>query len=306
MKVAGVYDDSISNGEGWRSVLFVSGCPHRCKGCHNSNTWQPDYGSPYNEEEIFEKLTENELLDGVTISGGEPFLYTETLLPLVKRIKEKGLNISLFTIRWPKHDILDCKHKLRMFVDEVLSELTEYQEKGASQEVLDQLFQEKVNDINILNCYADIDRCVLKALKPRNAQLAEMKEYFLWDEVSGWSNGEKHASRMAMFITLNTFIRKKRFSRGETWKFLIADNPFGEASADHVVKPMVVLARKTNTQLFCLTGIEDKRIQMEFDTVISNQYVEQRGRLFLHSETETKEQLELDSLFYSQQLKLNF
>lgn len=97
MKVAGVYDDSISNGEGWRSVLFVSGCPHRCKGCHNSNTWQPDYGSPYNEEEIFEKLTENELLDGVTISGGEPFLYTETLLPLVKRIKEKGLNIWVYT-----------------------------------------------------------------------------------------------------------------------------------------------------------------------------------------------------------------
>lgn len=234
-------------------------------------------------------------------------LYKNTCeLPKYSQIEEKGLNISLFTIRWPKHDILDCKHKLRMFVDEVLTELTEYQEKGASQEVLDQLFQEKVNDINILNCYADIDRCVLKALKPRNAQLAEMKEYFLWDEVSGWSNGEKHASRMAMFITLNTFIRKKRFSQGETWKFLIADNPFGEASADHVVKPMVVLARKTNTQLFCLTGIEDKRIQMEFDTVISNQYVEQRGRLFLHSETETKEQLEMDSLFYSQQLKLNF
>jgi hypothetical protein len=242
----------------------------------------------------------NELIE-MMFERGE-LLYKNTCeLPKYSHIEEQGLNISLFTIRWPKYDVLDCKHKLRMFVDEVLTELTERQEKGDSQELLDQLFQDKVNEINILNCYADIDRCVLKALKPRNAQLAEMKEYFTWDEVAGWSNGEKHASRMAMFITLNTFIRKKRFSQENSWKFLIADNPFGEASADHVVKPMVILARKTNTQLFCLTGIEDKRIQMEFDTVISNQYVEQRGRLFLHSETETKESLEMESLFYSKQ-----
>ena len=35
MKMAGFYDESISNGEGWRAVLFVSGCPHHCPGCHN-------------------------------------------------------------------------------------------------------------------------------------------------------------------------------------------------------------------------------------------------------------------------------
>lgn len=240
----------------------------------------------------------NELIE-MMYERGELLYKTTCELPKYSYIEEKGLNIALFTIRWPKYDVLDCKHKLRLFVDEVLSELTDRQEKGDSQERLDQLFQHKVNEINILNCYADIDRCLLKALKPRNAQLGERQDYFTWDEVSGWSNGEKHATRMAMFITLNTFIRKKRFSQENSWKFLIADNPFGEASADHVVKPMVILARKTNTQLFCLTGIEDKRIQMEFDTVISNRYVEQRGRLFLHSDHETKDSLEMESLFYS-------
>lgn len=97
LNVAGVYHDSITNGEGWRSVLFVSGCPHRCEGCHNPNTWKREYGTPYNEEEVFNKLTDNELLDGVTISGGEPFLYTKTLLSLVKKIKEKKLDIWVYT-----------------------------------------------------------------------------------------------------------------------------------------------------------------------------------------------------------------
>jgi hypothetical protein len=62
---------------------------------------------------------------------------------------------------------------------------------------------------------------------------------------------------------------------------------------------MIELAKKTKTQLFCLTGIEDKRIQMEFDTVISNRYIEQRGKLFLYSESETKETGEIESIFYS-------
>lgn len=121
MNVAGVYQDSISNGEGWRSVLFVSGCPHRCNGCHNPNTWKRDYGIPYNEEQVFQQLTDNELLDGVTISGGEPFLYTETLLPLAKKIKDKGLNIWVYTgYAW--EELLKCaKNDLytRWFLDTI-------------------------------------------------------------------------------------------------------------------------------------------------------------------------------------------
>lgn len=229
-------------------------------------------------------------------------LYKNMLeLPRYSRIEEKDTSVPLFTIHWPKHDRLESQHKLRLFVDEVLDDLVVQQENGVSHEKLDHLFEEKVTDVSILNCYAELDHCVLKALKPRNVQLSDRKEYFRWDEISQWSNGEKHASRMAMFITLNTFIRKKRFAQENSWKFLIADNPFGEASADHVVKPMIELAKKTNTQLFCLTGIEDKRIQMEFDTVISNRYIEQRGKLFLHSESETKDRGEMESLFYSKQ-----
>src|SRR5690554_2416102 len=66
-------------------------------GCHNPNTWKQEYGTPYNEEVVFEQLTDNEFLDGVTISGGEPFLYTKTLLPLANKIKEKKLNIWVYT-----------------------------------------------------------------------------------------------------------------------------------------------------------------------------------------------------------------
>ena len=72
MKIAGFYDESISNGLGWRAVLFVSGCPHNCPGCHNKSAQDFNYGEDFNEENIINRIKENSILSGVTISGGEP------------------------------------------------------------------------------------------------------------------------------------------------------------------------------------------------------------------------------------------
>ena len=71
MKIAGFYDESISNGLGWRAVLFVSGCPHHCPGCHNEVAQNYDYGKEFNEQEILERIQKNSILNGITISGGE-------------------------------------------------------------------------------------------------------------------------------------------------------------------------------------------------------------------------------------------
>ena len=72
MKIAGFYDESISNGEGRRVVLYVSGCPHHCPGCHNKEAQDFSYGQDFNEQEILDKIKDNSILKGITISGGEP------------------------------------------------------------------------------------------------------------------------------------------------------------------------------------------------------------------------------------------
>lgn len=72
MKMAGFYDESISNGLGWRAVLFVSGCPHNCLGCHNKVAQDYDYGEEFDEKKIIARIKENSILNGITISGGEP------------------------------------------------------------------------------------------------------------------------------------------------------------------------------------------------------------------------------------------
>lgn len=87
MKIAGFYDESISNGIGWRAVLFVSGCPHHCPGCHNKEAQDFNYGTEFNKEEILNKIKDNSILNGITISGGEP-LCRENIKEVCEFIKD--------------------------------------------------------------------------------------------------------------------------------------------------------------------------------------------------------------------------
>jgi hypothetical protein len=212
--------------------------------------------------------------------------------------------ISYFRFSWPKKEDEDIKRQIREYVDSLLIHLTSLQSGTATNEELEKEFERRANMLNILNCYADIERCKIEALKPRNEFLAAKKEWALWDDTPSWSNGELHATRMSMFIGFNSHLRKKRYSRENSWKFLVVDNPFGEASSDHVVKPMIDLAHKSKTQLFCFTGINDIGIREEFETVIHNKYIPQRGILFLDSTMEYKKEEDkdaaiLESLFYA-------
>lgn len=82
---------SIENGPGVRISLFVSGCTHRCKGCHNPEGWDFCNGTKYTQE------TESEILDtlakpwvsGLSLLGGEPFDQSdiEELVSLVRKAK---------------------------------------------------------------------------------------------------------------------------------------------------------------------------------------------------------------------------
>lgn len=101
MRIAGFYDNSCTNGEGWRSVLFVAGCPHKCLGCQNPQTWDYNFGEEIEDtSKYIEKILKNKkLIDGLTISGGEPFQErnVKPLLKIIKAVKTHGLNIWCYT-----------------------------------------------------------------------------------------------------------------------------------------------------------------------------------------------------------------
>ena len=79
------------DGEGVRCSLYVSGCMFHCEGFYNVATWSFKAGIPYTkelEDRIIDDLSQP-YVQGLTLLGGEPFLNTGTVLPLVKRIRKE-------------------------------------------------------------------------------------------------------------------------------------------------------------------------------------------------------------------------
>ena len=108
MNYAEIKKYDIANGPGVRISLFVSGCTIHCKGCFNPETWNPNYGKSFGEEQIKEikEFLSFPYVKGLTILGGEPldFDHPKELYPLVHMVHEmKDKDIWIFsghTLNW--------------------------------------------------------------------------------------------------------------------------------------------------------------------------------------------------------------
>ena len=99
MNYSGISECDVLNGTGFRVVLFVSGCSHRCYNCQNPKTWDKNFGHPFTEKTkqyIFNCL-DKDYIDGITITGGDP-LYEYNLDEVLKLVKQIRISFPEKTI----------------------------------------------------------------------------------------------------------------------------------------------------------------------------------------------------------------
>lgn len=89
------------DGPGIRFVVFMQGCPMRCKYCHNPDTWEANGGMRYTAEEVANRALRYKSYfahgGGVTVSGGEPLLQTEFICELFRILKSNGIHTAIDT-----------------------------------------------------------------------------------------------------------------------------------------------------------------------------------------------------------------
>ena len=104
MQYAGIIKNDFSAASGVSVTFFTQGCPHRCKGCHNPETWDFDGGKEFTPkvlEEIVKALTANNITRSLCIMGGEPLCEENLFLTnlVISHIREKvpGVKVYVWT-----------------------------------------------------------------------------------------------------------------------------------------------------------------------------------------------------------------
>lgn len=136
MKIQSITHPDVNNGLGFRVTIWVSGCVHHCKGCHNPETWDFNSGRDFTDddkEKIF-SLLEKPYIKGVTFSGGDPLCSYKDVLSLARELKEK----------YPNKDIWIFTGFEFKFVEEHFGEILNYVDY-----MVDGKFVEEERDISL-------------------------------------------------------------------------------------------------------------------------------------------------------------
>lgn len=125
MYYAGISECDVLNGEGFRVVLFVSGCNHYCPFCQNEKTWNPYFGHKFTfeTEKYILHCLKKDYIDGITITGGDPLYYDNRgrVMMLIQSIKNicPDKDIWLYTgYKW--EEILSMR-KESSLIDRIVS-----------------------------------------------------------------------------------------------------------------------------------------------------------------------------------------
>ncbi len=97
LRIAGIQKDSIVDGPGVRLSIYFQGCSHCCPGCHNPETHDPDAGYDITITRMIDIIDSCRFLDGVTLSGGEPFEQAAAAAALAREVAARGFNLVLYS-----------------------------------------------------------------------------------------------------------------------------------------------------------------------------------------------------------------
>lgn len=94
---ADITEESIVDGPGFRTVIWVQGCSHKCEGCHNPSTHDFNGGQLVDCDEFIADIIERTPMGNITFSGGDPFEQPKACAYIARKLKEQGFSIWAYS-----------------------------------------------------------------------------------------------------------------------------------------------------------------------------------------------------------------
>ncbi|SFC50640.1 hypothetical protein [Clostridium uliginosum] len=195
-----------------------------------------------------------------------------------KRVKMLNISVS----EWEENKEI-YKMRLKDYVEQLRNQCILTLEKN---ENIEEIIGNKVNITKLYDEVVSISSINIKLYKIEEDKQRQIS----WNEVSTNSGGEGFLSAFVILSSLLSYMRKDEsdmFNRKEEGKVLIMDNPFAQTSSAHLLKPLIDIAKKSNTQLICLTGLGGDSIYNRFDNIYVLNLVQSKiktGIKYLRSE----------------------
>lgn len=211
------------------------------------------------------------------------------------KIREKS--IKMLKVILPVWEDNEKLYSLRLsdFVDEITEEgIRLFENNENAQEYIGR----KVTSKNLYDTVVGTGNVQIQLYK-----IEEQREQQIsWNQVAKNSGGEGFLSAFVILSSLLDYMRKDDsdiFMDKNEGKVLLMDNPFAQTNAEHLLKPLMNLADKTNTQLICLTGLGGESIYNRFDNIYVLNLIEahlRNGIQYLRPEHKKGEEVKVETI----------
>lgn len=211
------------------------------------------------------------------------------------KIREKS--IKMLKVILPVWEDNEKLYSLRLsdFVDEITEEgIRLFENNENAQEYIGR----KVTSKNLYDTVVGTGNVQIQLYK-----IEEQREQQIsWNQVAKNSGGEGFLSAFVILSSLLDYMRKDDsdiFMDKNEGKVLLMDNPFAQTNAEHLLKPLINLADKTNTQLICLTGLGGESIYNRFDNIYVLNLIEahlRNGIQYLRPEHKKGEEVKVETI----------
>lgn len=121
LNLARLLHRSAANGPGERFVIWVQGCPLACPGCWNPDTWPFERRLLRTVEQLVTEILSVQGIEGVTFTGGEPFLQARALAAVARAVRSAGLSVFVFTGYDREELVWDAARELLSLTDVLIS-----------------------------------------------------------------------------------------------------------------------------------------------------------------------------------------
>lgn len=212
-------------------------------------------------------------------------------------IKVREKSIKMLKILLPVWEDNEKLYSLRLsdFVDEITEEgIRLFENNENAQEYIGR----KVTSKNLYDTVVGTGNVQIQLYK-----IEEQREQQIsWSQVAKNSGGEGFLSAFVILSSLLDYMRKDNsdiFMDKNEGKVLLMDNPFAQTNAEHLLKPLMNLADKTNTQLICLTGLGGESIYNRFDNIYVLNLIDahlRNGIQYLRPEHKKGEEVKVETI----------